>query len=52
MTTYEEERLLPENRLLILRLRKENNAVEFKAVLNEHLNYIHMRCMDSDGVSL
>jgi len=51
MAEDETRRLLLETLSLFNCLLEENDAVEFQEALNEHRDYIHLRCSNKYGVS-
>ena len=52
MTTHVVEgRLLKGNRVSLLRLLEQNNAVELQKLLIENPDYMEMRCSDEYSVS-
>ena len=53
MVAQEEEgHLLEKNRALLLQLLEENNSIKFQQLLHDHPNYIEMRCIADNGVSV
>jgi len=53
MTAQEQEgHLLEKTRALLLQLLEENNSIKFQQLLHDHPNYIEMRCIADNGVSV